>query len=102
MNYLNFKENLISKYDYKSKSVIKYYNIACGFDIETTSTYVNGEKFSFMYIWTFGINDKITAHGRTWDDFINYCISLVTDLDLTIYKRLIVYVHNLAFEFQFM
>lgn len=96
------KYKLYGKYDYKSKSVIKYYNVACGFDIETTSMYINNSKVAFMYIWTFGIDNKIVAHGRDWKSFIDFCVSLVTDLDLSVNKRLIVYVHNLAFEYQFM
>ena len=49
------------KYEPNSKSTLKYYNVECGFDIETTSTelYEDGQekKFAFMYLWGFGIND---------------------------------------------
>lgn len=100
MNLDNLKT--VGKYNHKTKKVVKYYNVACGFDIETTSTYVNGEKFAFMYIWTFGIGDEISAQGRSWRSFVDYCIHLHATLDLTENKRLVVYVHNLAFEFQFM
>ena len=34
----------VSYYDTKNKSVIWYYNIESGFDIETTSQIYNGEK----------------------------------------------------------
>lgn len=94
--------DFIGKYSYKKQAVIKYANIPCGFDIETSSCYVDGKKAAFMYSWTFGMGDKVVARGRTWKEFVDFCVSITCDLDLTEYRRLIVYVHNLAFEFQFM
>ena len=58
---------LIKKYDNSKKRTITYINIASGFDIETTSTFLNDDKFAYMYEWTFGIND-IICYGRTWKD----------------------------------
>ena len=40
----------VNKYNNQSKTVTTYYNIECGFDIETTSTYVNGEKRLFFTV----------------------------------------------------
>ncbi len=42
-------------YDYHNKKSIEYLNIECAFDIETSSTYINNEKFAFMYLWGFGL-----------------------------------------------
>lgn len=101
----------------------KFYNIPCSFDIETTSFYrdidgncysyeqtqkmfdKNGrkaklEKAAIMYVWQFGINGFIII-GRTWDEFVNMCSVLAESLNLSEKLRLIVYVHNLAYEFQF-
>ncbi len=75
-------------------------NVPMSFDIETTSTYVNGEKQAFMYVWMFGI-EKQVYYGRTWDEFIEFVELLSSRLDLHDDKKIIVYVHNLAFEFQF-
>ena len=83
-----------------------YYNIPCAFDIETSSFYENNEfnqlnsKVGIMYEWTFGIGGEIII-GRTWDEFLNLCERLVKKLNLNKDLRLIVYVHNLSFEFQF-
>ena len=80
-----------------------YYNIPCGFDIETTSTTHNNEKTAFAYIWMFGMVDQTNIiYGRTWEEFLNVCQLLKQNLDLHEKKRLIIYVHNLGYEFQFM
>ena len=40
--------NVVPKGTYKQ---VYYYNVPCAFDIETTSTIVQDEKYAFMYIW---------------------------------------------------
>ena len=82
---------------------ITYLNIESGFDIETTSTTVNGEKVAFMYVWQIGIgygNDVF--YGRTWGELVELLHDLSLSLELDESKRLVIYVHNLAYEFQFM
>ena len=56
------------------------------------------DKASIMYCWQFAINGKV-IFGRTWDQFLDLIdlIECYTD----IHKRLIVYCHNLAMEFQY-
>lgn len=106
-----------TSYSHKNKGY--YYALSCSFDIETTSFYSDGsttydfkqkqalgsmgeklDKCAIMYIWQFGINGNV-LYGRNWNEFKTFyehlCDTLVTNLDM----RLIVYVHNLAFEFQF-
>ena len=78
-----------------------YYNIPCAFDIEVSSFYSNGEKHATMYIWQFGILNWVT-YGRTWDEFKNFLKLLSAVLHLSDDLRLICYVHNLAYEWQFM
>ena len=84
---------------------VSYYNIPVAFDIETTSFMVQTsgqiEKRATMYIWTLAIRDVI-IQGRTWQEFVNVCNYLSRRYALTSAKRIIVYVHNLSFEFQFM
>lgn len=85
----------------KKDANIYYYNTPCAFDIETTSYTYKGEKCSFMYIWQLAINDFI-FYGRNWSEFIQ-AIEIISDvLQTSTSKRLVIYVHNLAFEFQFM
>lgn len=104
--YQNMKLNkedykTVSYFDTHSKEVIKYYNIECAFDIETTSQLYNGEKCAYMYIWMFGIGETV-YYGRTWEQFGEFMQMLINQLELNLYNRLIVYVHNLGYEFQFM
>lgn len=85
------------------KTKCEYLNIESAFDIETTSTIYNGEKSAFMYVWMFGIGyGKDVFYGRTWEDFLDLCELLGSYFDLHENKRLITYVHNLGYEFQFM
>lgn len=85
------------------------------FDIETTSYLIlDGEvinareyqiltpdeqqrciKQACMYIWQFSINDTV-YYGRTWDEFKQF-LDLLEENDNT---KKIVFIHNLAFEFQ--
>ena len=79
----------------------QYYNIVCAFDIETTS-FSNqlDEKCAIMYCWQMAINGRV-IFGRTWDEFIKVINRLTEFFNLYSGRRLIIYVHNLAFEFQF-
>lgn len=96
---------------------VKFYNVPCSFDIETTSFYrdadgntynydqysklgVKLEKCSIMYVWQFGINGYIIM-GRTWQEFTQMCSDIVRTLELCKDKKLIIYIHNLSYEFQF-
>lgn len=84
----------------KTTNSVEYINTPAAFDIETSSTYVNNEKFATMYIWQFGLDGSVII-GRTWLEFIDLLYKLQKDLDLWFKKRLIVYIHNFSFEFQF-
>lgn len=53
-----------------------------------------------MYIWQFGIGNLVTT-GRTWNEFLLFLDMVRKILFLSPEKRLIVYVHNLPYEFQF-
>lgn len=96
----------------------KFYNVPCAFDIEVSSFYrdedgntytyeqytklgVKMEKCAIMYIWQFGINGYVIV-GRTWEEFTTMCNTLAQILELSPNKKLIVYIHNLSYEFQFL
>lgn len=81
-------------------SRLSYYNVAVAFDIETSSMMCHGSKFATMYIWQLGING-VALVGRTWNEFTEVMVSIVDRYNINQRKRLIIYVHNLAYEFQF-
>ena len=88
----------------ENKKDVKYLDLSLSFDTETTSTYIEPdgikEKFAFMYVWQFGI-DGYYCYGRTWEEFIQLCKFIQSSLNLNDKKRVIIYIHNLSFEFQF-
>lgn len=101
-----------------NKGKRKFYdNNIYTFDIETSSYYILDDKVypaitydelsekdkkrcskrSHMYIWMFGIND-IVYYGRTWDELREF----LRRLDNHIGDLKYVFIHNLAFEFQYL
>lgn len=93
----------------KTRKVFDYYNVSCSFDTETSSFKINGKKYACMYIWQFCIflnvpNHKpeyLTIYGRTWEQFVEFMANIVMYLKLNYKRRLVIYVHNLSFDFQF-
>ena len=85
---------------------ITYWNIVFAFDIETTSftdkitKEDHNEKRSIMYVWQLAINGRCII-GREWSEFIYVMQHIVERLELCKYTRILVYIHNFAFEFQF-
>ena len=102
--FSDLKYKTYRKYNYHTKQSTEYLNIESSFDIETTSTYVGEDKFAFMYLWGFGIgNDgENLYYGRTWEDLTIFLNNLSNELGLHENRVLVCYVHNLAYEFQFM
>lgn len=78
----------------------RYYNCPCSFDIETSSFYEGEEKRATMYIWQMGFNGTV-VYGRTWEEWLSCLEQLVDYLNLSTNLRLLIYVHNLGYEFQF-
>lgn len=72
----------------------KYKDLFCAFDIETT----NDMKLeqAYMYIWQFQIEDQ-TIIGRTWMEFKEFLRNCRMQLKQD--EWLMIYVHNLSFEF---
>lgn len=83
----------------KSNKKIEYGNFPCVVDIETSSFYENGEKRGVMYAFVLGINGKCII-GRTYTELWNSLDRISEFFDLNDNRRIIFYVHNLAFEFQ--
>lgn len=91
------------------KRGVKYLEIPCAFDIETTNIYernsdgtINTDKrpYAFMYHWQFCINDEV-CFGRTWEEFQTLLDNLITRMSLDNHRRLVIWCHNLFFEFTF-
>lgn len=87
-----------------------YKDVVCAFDIETTRLKIGEKRISkteikdlevaIMYIWQFQVGLDLTIVGRTWEEF-DELIDLIDD-GLREHERLVIYVHNLAYEFQFL
>lgn len=76
----------------------RYLNIVTAFDIETTG--LPDIEQSIMYVWQWQFGDRCTVMGRTWDQYRAF----VAELGQHIKGRnsLVVLVHNLSYEFQFL
>lgn len=88
----------------KTNKKIDYLNLSCALDIETTSTTLSGGvKAAFMYVWAIqiGVGSEV-IYGRTWGELVDILERLSTELELFENRRLVIYVHNLGYEFQFM
>lgn len=84
----------------------------CAFDIETSRIDLpipDGAKqnsHSFMYVWQFQIAEY-TIMGRTWGDFMDMVTHIKNELltfseDMKLIPRLVIFVHNLSYEWQFL
>ncbi len=85
----------------KYNKYIEYYNAPFAFDIETSSFYDGENKRACMYIFMFALNGNY-VYGRTWEDFDFTLNKLKEVLQLNEYRRIIIYIHNLGYEFQFL
>ena len=86
----------------------RYKNVVTAFDIETSRVVTGWKKDrgeetpvynSFMYIWMFQIGKEDTIIGRTWEEYKEFIENIEKAIGIS---KLVVYVHNLAFEFQFL
>lgn len=93
-NFRNVKKIPVLHPDKKKK--IHYLDTVAAFDIETTL--IRKYKQSVMYIWQFQIR-KTTVIGRTWEEFRTFINGLNSSIPDDC--RLVVYVHNLSYEWQF-
>lgn len=85
----------------KGKNEITYItSFFMTFDIETTSVMINDQPKAFMYHWQACINHEV-IFGRKWENFITFIEYLEKRFELNESKRLVCYVHNLSYEFQF-
>lgn len=81
-----------------TRSPIRYKDIITAFDIETSR--IKEIEQSIMYVWQWAFDDQICVMGRTWEQFTTFCEKISETLKDN--ERLIVFVHNLSYEFQFL
>lgn len=82
-----------------TKNRRKYKDIVCAFDIETTA--LHDIEQSIMYVWMLQIGlEHETIIGRTWDEFLLTLQAIAEQLEED--EWVVVYVHNLSYEFQFL
>lgn len=93
----------------RRKVVREIIECVCAFDIETTRIELKSEEHSFMYVWQFSADNQEIIVGRTWDEYKELCAEIDTICEEIKNERglkekplLIVYVHNLAYEFQYL
>lgn len=95
VNSVNNEENIVSH------KGIDYINLPCAFDIETSSFYDSERnKKACCYLWQFGFNGKVIIGRNLFTEFVSFIKKFTTSLNLSSKKRVICYVHNLAYEFQ--
>lgn len=70
----------------------------CAFDIESTN--LDDIEQAVMYIWQFQIDEELTVFGRSWEEFDNFIRNIIKALPVGC--NLVVYVHNLSYEFSFL
>lgn len=75
----------------------EYLNIPMGFDIETTT---KGEK-AYMYIWSLSVFGNV-IRGNSWTQWIDLLSRIIEYYELSYKKRVLIWIANLSFEFQFM
>lgn len=102
------------EYDvYKKKNILQ---LPISFDIEThsfrvdldgniiqpaeTKEYKEARKCANMYIWQMAFR-TYTIYGRTWYDFLEFIYTFAERYLYSNDVHAIIYVHNLAYEFQF-
>ena len=117
-NYSGLSANIITEKD-KKGNIHNYCNNIFVLDTEVTSLYhfADGwdtfrpevsadeysdiEKGSILYIWQMGIDDN-TFYGRELSDLKSFLEIICKDIKKQGLNKIIIYVHNLGYEFQFL
>lgn len=83
-----------------AKKKVRYVEHLAAFDIETSSYMDEGEKRAVVYSYALAIDDTI-YHARSTDEFFSLLEKIAAEMELSLDHRLVIYVHNLAYEWQF-
>ena len=82
----------------RGKNARRYLKLYCGFDIETTTT---PSHFGYMYNWQLSINNVVIM-GKHWYEWIDLLEQIKKKYTLRKSTKIIIWIANLGFEFQFM
>lgn len=104
-NYLYHNESAYTLTDFPFKELTSvvhkgYITLPCTFDIESTTISDVKVPYAYMYIWQMCIEDKV-VFGRTWNEWIELLDKLKDIYKLSEKRKLVIYVHNLSYEFEF-
>lgn len=84
----------------------KYSAVYGAFDIETSVLSYLNQLHGIMYVWQFAIgkpNGKLDVYvGRTWKAYIEFLAELKVMLGIGDGKKLLIWCHNLGYEFQWL
>lgn len=83
-----------------AKKKVHYVEHLASFDIETSSYMDEGVKKAVVYSYALAIDDKI-YRARRADEFFSLLEKIAADMGLSLDRRLVVYIHNEAYEWQF-
>ena len=97
-----FPFSILKKDIVKSGKHKMYQRHPMTFDIETSKipTDDEGHYQAFMYIWQVCLEGNV-VFGRRWEELQEFMKNVVNAYKLSEGERVVVYVHNLSFEFQF-
>lgn len=100
--YDEFPFDILKKDIVKSGKHKMYQRHPMTFDIETSKIPKDSEGHyeAFMYIWQVCIEGNV-VFGRRWEELQEFMQKVVDAYKLSEEERVVVYVHNLSFEFQF-
>lgn len=84
-----------------SKPRVEFFNDPVTFDIETSTTVIDDDQFTWMYHFQVCFCGVVIT-GRTWEEFSNLLKWLKYTLNLSESRRIIIYVHNFPYEFSFL
>ena len=102
-----------SKKRRRSQNKHRILNVFTAFDIETSTIWMNDDHsqydvHSFMYVWQFQL-EEYTIKGRTWKEYFDWLAILQdaigrirSDNGLSDNPLLVIWVHNLAYEWTFL
>lgn len=102
-NWNEFPFHILKKDLVKSGKHKVYQRLPMTFDIETSKvpTDDKGHYQAFMYLWQICLEGNV-IFGRRWEQLQWFMEQVVNAYKLSEGERVVIYVHNLSFEFQFM
>lgn len=89
----------------KKRNIIRYLDLPLCFDLEAysfTEIGPDGDVMKRSVMWAYGFAvGEVPLIGRTWESFVEAMRTISTTYNLYDNRRVIVWVHNLGYDFQF-